>query len=114
MKDPLKFSKRSPKEMALAYKRIWDLNHGINGGAPTSKRICEDINRILDKTYLSIVAARGRALYGLHTCTGRRKQEIGSKGGRHGGSPVKNKKDDIIEWVHPDVTHLLESVVCKY
>ena len=80
-KYPNKFSKRTPKALAKAYERIWDPTLGLDAGAPTSDRICEDINRIIDKTYLSIVENRGRALYGLHTCEGRRRKECGSSKG---------------------------------
>ena len=66
--DPIKFSKRTPKQMAKAYHRIWDISLGIDAGAPCSKRICEDINRVIDKAYLSIYQNRGRAMHGAHTC----------------------------------------------
>ena len=109
----LKFSKRTPKAMAKAYHRLWDPSLGIHAGVPTSKRIIQDISRIVDETYLSIVKHRGRALYGLHTCDGRRKKECGNEKG-HGGKRVKKYEEDDIAWVHPDVAHLLDDLVSKY
>ena len=101
--------------MSDAYRRIWDPSLGPHAGAPTSKRIIQDINRLVDETYLSIVAYRGRALYGAHKCEGRRKTQLGSMGGRnHGGVRVKKYNTDNIAWVHPDITHLLDNVVNKY
>ena len=86
---PLKFSKRTPKHMSSAYKRLWDISLGPYAGVPNSKRICEDIERIIDKTYIEIVNNRGMALCGPHTCTGRRRNEIGGKGRRGGVSELK-------------------------
>ena len=94
--------------------RIWDPTLGLNAGVPSSCRICEDINRIVDETYLSIVAHRGRAMYGPHTCTGRRQRECGATGEGRGGVRVKKDCYGDMGWVHPDVTHLLENYVDKY
>lgn len=112
--DDRKFSKRTPKLMARSYLRLWDPSLGIDAGCPTSDRICEDINRIIDHTYLSIVNNRGRALHGAHSVeAGRRRKESGKKGGR-GGKRVKIYDDDTIGWVHPSIAHLLDSVVNRY
>ena len=57
-----KFSKRTPKHLGSAYQRIWDPELGPDAGAPSSKRICEDVHRIVNRTYLDIFARRGRVL----------------------------------------------------
>ena len=102
--DPLKFSLRTPKAMLSAYLRIWDLNNGIHG-YPSAARIEEDINRLVDKTYLRIVSLRGISLPEV-MYSGRRKHLVGRRGG-HGGKRVKGNTNDK-KWVHPSVSHLDE------
>ena len=89
--DPLKFSKRTPDRMQRAYLKLWDPSLGPDEGAPTSKRIQEDINRVINETYLDIFYNRGMALAGNHRCKGRRKHECGLKGKR-GGARIKKPK----------------------
>ena len=110
---PSKFSKRTPKLMSSAYHRIWDTSLGIHQGCPTSSRICEDINRVVDHAYLDVVNNRGRALHGNHTCVSRRRSESGSKGG-HGGKRVKGVVAQDIDWVHESIAYLRDEVVQKY
>ena len=64
---PDRFSKRTSKLMSSAYRRIWDTSLGIHKGTPTSPRICEDINRVVDVAYLDVVANLDRALHGQQT-----------------------------------------------
>ena len=112
--DPLKFSKRTPKVMSSAYRRIWDPRHGPNSGCPASNRICEDINRVVDEVYLSIYKNRGRALHGAHTCASRRRRESGNRGHGHGGKRIKKYDNEDIGWIHPSVAYLVDDVVAKY
>ena len=49
---PNKFSKRTPKHLNKAYKRIWDPDLGSDAGAPVHKWIRKDILRAVNKTYL--------------------------------------------------------------
>ena len=59
---PNKFSKQTPKALSKAYKQIWDTELGILQGTPLYKRIKEDIERVVNKTYLEIFHQRGRIL----------------------------------------------------
>ena len=100
--DPLKFSTRTPKQMLSAYLRLWDPKHGSDG-CPTAKRIEEDINQLVDKTYLRIFDLRGISLPEV-MYSGRRAKLVGRRGG-HGGKRVKSTEIDL-SWVHPSVAHL--------
>ena len=102
--DPLKFSTRTPKQMLSAYLRIWDTKLGTNG-CPSAKRIEEDINRLVDETYLRVVQLRGISLPEV-MYSGRRAKLVGRRGG-HGGVR-KNSTSIDIPWVHPSVAHLDE------
>ena len=102
--DPLKFSLRTPKTMPSAYLRIWDLNNGIHG-YPSAARIEQDINRLVDETYLRIFNLRGISLPEV-MYSGRREQIVGRRGG-HGGKRVKSNTIEE-KWVHPSVAHLDE------
>ena len=90
--------------MLSAYLRLWDPKNGIHG-FPSAARIEEDINRLVDETYLRIFQLRGISLPEV-MYSGRRECIVGRRGG-HGGKRVKC--DSIKEtWVHPSVSHLDE------
>ena len=59
---PNKFSKRTPKLLSSAYRRIWDPSLGPMAGVPLGCRIIENIKRVVNKTYLAIFEHRGRVL----------------------------------------------------
>ena len=100
---PNKFSKRTPKTLSKAYKRIWDTELGIHAGAPVHKRIKEDIERVVKKTYLEIFHRRGRVL-NTAAYTGRRAVEQEERyAAPHGGSRTKGTGPVRKYWVHPEV-----------
>ena len=100
--DALKFSTRTPKLMLSSYLRLWDTNLGVNG-CPSAKRIEEDINRLVDETYLRVFHLRGISLPEV-MYSGRRAKLVGRRGG-HGGMRTKSTNIET-QWVHPSVAHL--------
>ena len=66
--DNLKFSLATPKEVTRAFLRIWD---PANGVAPSSRRILEDVKKVLTSVS-SIVEAKGKIVPGLVNCNGHR------------------------------------------
>ena len=52
--DPKNFSKTTPKQMLSAYARAWDPIHSPDG-FPSSNRIVQDIDRVVDEVYLKII-----------------------------------------------------------
>ena len=109
--DERKFTKRTPKLMAKSYKRIWDLSHGPNAGAPISKRIVEDINRVIDVTYLAIFNNRGRSLPNAAYNKGRRYCKSGQN---WGGMRVRKKFDEENgAWIHPDAVEMRNNLFIR-
>ena len=62
--DPRKFGLRRPKQGSDTYRRLWDPSLHPDG-IPSSKRIIEEVNKILDETLLKVINARGAAIPGL-------------------------------------------------
>ena len=110
--DKRKFSKRTPKKCAEAYKRIWDPSLGPDAGAPTSKRIKEDIDRVVDETYRKIFNARGCVIETGNT--GRR--AVKRDGAKRGGARIKNVQvqvESYEEWIHPDISFVSNDIYLK-
>ena len=102
---PDKFSKRTPKHTQSAYKRIWDPALGPDAGAPLGKRIIQDVERVINETYLRIFNNRGRALDDTEY-KGRRAALINANAPngrveRRGGKRVKGSGERKDIWVHP-------------
>ena len=101
--DPRKFSKRTPNKLRSAYKRVWDPSLGPEGGAPSSKRIKEDIERVIDETYLKIFNRRGRVL-DTSAYKGRRAEVHEERvAAPHGGIRVKGTGRSKYYWLHSQV-----------
>ena len=66
-----RFSRRTLKEQASAYKRSIDPALGMEKGAPTSNRICQDIRKFI-LTLTGIRDARGICIQGLGSRAGHR------------------------------------------
>ena len=104
-----KFSRRTPKHTQSAYKRIWDPSLGSEAGAPLGKRIIEDVERVVNETYLRIFNNRGRALSDteykgrraaiIREC--RNEQGEGGLNNRRGGTRVKGSGELKHIWTHP-------------
>ena len=95
-----------------AYKRIWDPYLEPDAGAPTSKRIKEDIDRVVDETYRKIFNARGCVIETGNT--GRR--AVKRDGAKRGGARVKNiqvQVESFEEWIHPDISFLSNEIYLK-
>ena len=58
--DHRKFSKRTPRLLADAYKRIWDTSLGPESGSPSSAEIITDTTNVIDRVYLDVFKMRGR------------------------------------------------------
>ena len=103
--------------MRSTYLRIWDPLHGPDGGCPDSNRIQQDINRIIDETYVRIFQNRGRGLSGPHNPRGRRRSEMGRKvnGTGPGGARTKIPHDSAKgKWMHPDAKEIYDETFEKY
>ena len=66
-----KISKRTPKHLSKAYKTLWDPDLGLDAGVPLEQRIVQDIERVVDKTYLQNFQRHGQVL-NTDQYTGRR------------------------------------------
>ena len=100
---PNKFSKRTPKVLSSAYRRIWDPSLGPMAGAPLGYRIIEDIERVVNKTYLAIFERRGRVL-DTAQYTGRRAKEQEERYAEQwGGVRVKGTGPVREYWIHDQV-----------
>ena len=66
--DKLKFSLATLKEVTRSFLRIWNPANGI---APSSRRILEDVKRVL-KSLSTIVEAKGKIVPGLVNRNGHR------------------------------------------
>ena len=97
--DPKKFSKTTPKKARNAYLRLWDPTL-IPHGSPCSKRIVEDIYRIVDEVLMKIFYSRGTVVKGLGTRRGRR-NDLGLGKLPRGGRKVKHTNFEK-KWVHID------------
>ena len=109
--DPRKYSKRTPNHLRSAYKRIWDPELGTEGGAPSSKIIQEDIERVINQTYLAVFNRRGRVL-DTSAYKGRRAQLHEERvAAPWGGARAKGAGRRREHWVHPDVQHCERELV---
>ena len=104
--DVRKFSARTPKQLASVYLRLWDQCHGIDGGAVTSERIKQDVDRVIDETLLRIFYAHGCV---VTTGSGRRRNATGV--GRGGARKKKEFDANREEWIHPDVKFLKDEII---
>ena len=101
--DPRKFSKRTPNKLRSAYKRVWDPELGPEGGAPTGERIKQDIDRVIDETYLKIFHRRGRVL-DTSAYKGRRAEVHEARvAAQHGGQRTKGSGTEKEYWMHAEV-----------
>ena len=108
---PNKFSKRTPKVLSSAYKRVWDPSLGPMAGAPLGARIIEDIQRVVNKTYLKIFERRGRVL-DTAQYTGRRAVEQEERFTQPwGGSRQKGTGPVREYWIHDAVKQYEVSIV---
>ena len=55
------FNKRNQTQLYKAYKHVWDHALGSDMGAPTNRRIKQDVDRVVYQTYRKIFDRRGRA-----------------------------------------------------
>ncbi len=118
MSDPRKFSKRCPKRLASAYARLYDPSLGPNAGAPLGRRIKQDVDRVVNETYLQIFNARG-IVVGTGRNKGRRYVKTGGQGGKRikaeeplAPVDVEHKdEEDSEDWIHPDVAFLPDMIV---
>lgn len=88
--DPRKFSLATPEEGTRAYLRV--LDPGPKGVAPTSKRIIEDTEKILE-SLKRICDAKGTVVADINNRTGRRR-EPGMNRKRGGKRERKQAVDD--------------------
>ena len=83
----LKFSLATPAEITRTFLRIWD---PANGVAPSSRRILEDVKKVLF-SLRKIVEAKGHIVPGLVNRNGHRKPRSQS------GYKLPGKKDTLVE-----------------
>ena len=86
-----------------AYRRVWDTELSIHAGAPVNKRIKEDIEQVVNKTYLDIFYWRDMVI-NTAAYTGRRAVEQRERHtAQHGGNRTKGTGPVRKYWVHPEV-----------
>eukprot|EP00957_Ditylum_brightwellii_P088078 6709480-Ditylum_brightwellii.AAC.3 len=88
------FSASIPKCQDSAYLRLWDTElqrtHGWDAGVLSSRRILEDMTRIVDYSILKQFSVRGVLVQGCGTCRDRRndmEQAVENRGGLFQAEP---------------------------
>ena len=106
--DPRKFSLATPKQISLAYTRLWDPDHGPDAGAVPSKHIIHDVKKVFES--MEIVRQHKGACCEVGSRKGERArlvQESLTKEGysnNWGGNRTKNPYEiESKFWWHPDV-----------
>jgi hypothetical protein len=94
--DAKKFSMATPKLGTNAYLRVLE-------GTPSSKRIIQDVNKVLE-SMKAIYDAKGCLVAGLGDRNGVRRVLNGDSNNKRGGIRVKdlNLYDPKNYWLHPD------------
>ena len=102
--------KQTPKKCAEAYKRIWDPYLGPDAGTLTSKSIKEDIDRVVDGTYLKILNAWDYVIETRNTD----RRFVKRVCAKHGGSRIKNiEVENYEELIHPDIFFVSNNIYLK-
>ena len=96
--DERKCSLATVKHGARAYRLLWDPEHGLHGGSPTTDQILNDINNVLT-SLRAIYEAKGRIVEGLGNRNGCRRNDTGDKP-RRGGKRVRGEALQM-KWTHP-------------
>ena len=92
--------------MEEGYLKLWD------GGCPSSSRIIEDIDRVLDVAYPMLYENRGIALHDLERRIGRRRKESSSfQSKKRGGKRVKNNEFKTCEYIHESIANMKELLI---
>ena len=104
--DEINFIKADPKKIEEGYLKL--CNKYDDEGIPSSKRVIEDIHRVVNVAWPSIYQARGIDVHDLCQRVGRRNSEINTKNKR-GGKRTKNTGFGIIDyWMHKIVKGLID------
>ncbi len=102
-KDPLKFSLSTPNEVTRTFKRIWDPKNGVS---PTSRRILEDVKRVL-VSLQQITTAKGKIVPGIVNRNGYRAPRSKSLSCKMHGSKKKQKSLEDIG-IHESVRNTVQ------
>jgi hypothetical protein len=110
------FSQATPKGLESAARRVWEGDE--TGGCPTSKRIVQDINRVVKLTFEKINSHNGEVFAdGRAAQTGARKQSLSeateedpSTVDRRGGKREAQALDKEL-WYHKDAVAVMNDVV---
>ena len=115
IKDPRKFSMRTPREIERAIFRLMDPAFSGEEGVPTASRIREDCMKVLE-SYKTVVEERGRLVEGLGNRTGRRAKRRKNETETRGGARTKNVDETLTttHWYHPDAVKAQEEFVNKW
>lgn len=100
--DARKFSIATPHAAVNAYLCIWNHPQGV----PSSSRIINDINCIIDVHLLSIMEAEGSFVEDLGNRSGKRYMKVSSKS--RGGKRTKKPYDPTTCSFHPDVQDVVD------
>ena len=107
---PKKISKHTSNHLGAAYIRIWNPDLGPNAGAPLGRRIIQDSEQIVNKTYLQIFNRPGHVL-DTAAYTGRRAKEQQEQYTRPwGGKRIKGERLVRTYWVHAMVKQYEASI----
>ena len=102
----LRYSRATPKLQSSAYLRVLDPVHGPNGGAPTSKRIIQDIDKFLPLCE-EIRLANGTVVEGLGSRNGHR-AAANAGVAKRGGKRVKRLEPPGGGWTDPAIAGIIE------
>jgi hypothetical protein len=100
---PLKFDRSTTKRQSHAYLRLCNPLNPPDGGALSSKRIIQDVDRCAGEHLLRILAASGAIVPGLGSHNGHRKVTAlaaGGSAGGHGGERVQVAVRKEPKWCH--------------
>jgi hypothetical protein len=96
-----RFSRHTLREQTSAYKRVMDPALGMEKGAPTSNRICQQDIRKFILALTGICDARGICVQGLGSRAGHRAAAANGQVQRRGEREKKVATED--PWFHSDV-----------
>ena len=108
---PNKFGKRTPKQLSKAYIRLWDPDLGPNAGAPLGRRIKQDVDRVVYKTYLEIFTRRGRVLNTAAYLGWRAQLHNERVAAPWGGKRIKGEGPVRTYWVHHNIKQYEEALM---
>jgi hypothetical protein len=109
--DARKFCSSTPPKLRSAYLRLWGPANGADGGAVSSKRIVQDVEKFL-VALMEIYKEKGSVVVGCCERNGRRDEATRADNcleSRAGGHRVEGAgSGDSEQWVHVDLADCMD------